>query len=111
MSGSPSIAEEERLRRIGAFFCRLAQRLTPEVQFVMEPSVALPPDADPEPRVLTYLRDRREASPAEIRLALGLSRSMIYRSLKRLALEGQVASRGHTKALVYHAVPVDPTLN
>lgn len=105
------ISEEERMRRIGVFVCRIAR---------LE-AVPLPPallarpnvleNAGPDERVLCYLSGGREASPVEIRLSLGLSRTMVYRALQRLALEGQVASCGSTRAVVYRAVAIDPTRN
>lgn len=99
-----AVCEEVRMCRIGAFICRLAALEAP-----LPPEEPLPPlipaeDADPENRVLGYLAGRRQASPLEIRLTLGLSRSMAYRTLQRLSLAGSIVSRGRTKALVYRAV-------
>jgi uncharacterized membrane protein len=103
-------ADEERLRHIGAFICRLAQQL-PEPSPKEAPARVLPEDDAPDARILAYLGRGREASPVEIRLSLGLSRTMTYRALQRLALEGQVVSHGSTKAVVYRAVAIDPARN
>lgn len=107
---SAVIPEEERMRRIGAFVCRVA-RLGSQPPSASPPPVVLADDADPDERVLAYLGRMREASPVEIRVSLGLSRSMTYRALQRLVLTGRVLSRGSTKAVVYGAVPADLTRN
>ncbi|MBL9219072.1 MAG: hypothetical protein JNG82_11325 [Opitutaceae bacterium] len=108
---STVIPEEERLRRIGAFVCRVAQLAQPSPPAEPTPPVVLADAADPDERVLAFLGRGREASPVEIRLSLGLSRSMTYRALQRLVLTGRVLSRGRTKAVVYGAVPADLTRN
>lgn len=104
-------AGEERLRHIGAFICRLAQHLPESSPKEAPRPRVLPEDDAPDARILAYLGRRREASPVEIRLSLGLSRTMTYRALQRLALEGQVVSHGSTKAVVYRVVPIDPARN
>jgi len=110
--GLPSAAlpEEEQMRRIGAFICRVARFSSPPPPLSLSPFV-LVEDADPDERVLAYFRRVREASPVEIRVALGLSRSMTYRSLQRLTLGGRIMSRGHTKAVVYRVAPFDLNRN
>lgn len=106
-----ALADEERLRHIGAFICRLAQQLPEPAPKEAPPPRVLPEDDAPDARILAYLGRGREASPVEIRLSLGISRTMTYRALQRLALEGQVVSHGSTKAVVYRAVAIDPARN
>lgn len=105
------IPEEERLRRIGVFVCQIAQLETVS----LSPALPTPPivseNAGPDERVLCYLFGGREAAPGEIRLSLGLSRTMTYRTLQRLELKGQVVSCGSTRAVVYRAVTIDPARN
>jgi hypothetical protein len=110
LSFTAGLSEEERMRRIGAFVCRVA-RLAPLPPFESPPLVVLAEDAAPDARILAYLGTGREASPVEIRLTLGLSRSMTYRALQLLALEGLVARRGSTKSVLYRAIAFDPTRN
>lgn len=109
--GFPVPSEEEHMRCIGAFVCRLAQIVLLRSQPVVRHPATVLVDADPDERVLVYLSGVREASPVEIRATLGLSRSMTYRVLQRLVLLRQVASRGSTKSVVYCALPVDPMRN
>ena len=109
------LIEEERMRRIGALVCRIAMQL-PEPPEPRRPMPVIIPgplanEAVPEELVLAYLRGVREASPVEIRLTLGLSRSMAFRTLQRLVLAGQAATSGSTKAVVYRAVTSDPSRN
>ncbi|HRE04161.1 MAG TPA: hypothetical protein PKX00_01035 [Opitutaceae bacterium] len=105
------VSEEERLRRIGAFICGLAALEPPPPPNEPPPPIISGKEAGPENRVLGYLASGREASPIEIRLTLGLSRSMAYRTLRRLSLASAITSRGCTKALVYRALVVDPARN
>lgn len=106
-----ALSEEQRMRRIGAFICRVAQFEPSRPSPAAQPFVDLVSDADPGERVLAYLDSVCEASPIEIRATLGLSRSMTYRVLQRLVLLRQVASRGSTKSVAYRATHGDPTRN
>jgi len=52
-------------------------------------------------RVIQFLRVAGEASPANIRSSLGLSRSGAFRVLQSLAHSQRVVTRGQTRTLVY----------
>ena len=113
LQGNLPLTEEERLRRIGAFMCRLA-RSQP-----IEPAKALPPPRDPPsdestaPRdqVIAYLQRHGEASPQELRLSLGLTRTTGYRLFQQLLDSGTIAVRGNTRSVTYTAMPADPFRN
>lgn len=110
-AGCEALSEEERMRRIGAFVCRVAWFSLNEVPPDWRSSAVVANDAKPDKRVLAFLGSVREASPIEIRATLGLSRSMTYRVLQRLVLLRQVASYGSTKSIVYSALAFDPKRN
>lgn len=59
-------------------------------------------------QVLRFLSVVREASPGMIRESLGVSRSTVYRALRRLSREQQVISAGQTRMLVYRFNQAEP---
>lgn len=105
---------DERIRRIGALICRIARSLPnePHTDEQLDALCAPQPDESaPEMKVLGYLRKISEASPAEIRATVGLSRSTTYRTLQRLHSQRRVTCHGRTKALVYRIPDIDPSRN
>lgn len=105
------IPQEERMRRIGVFVCRIVQLEPLPAPPELPPPPIIAENARPDERVLGYLSGRRNASPVEIRLSLGLSRSMTYRSLLRLTRSGLVVGSGSTKAMLYRAIKFDLSRN
>lgn len=59
-------------------------------------------------QILQFLSVVREASPAMIRESLGVSRSAVYRALRRLSREQLVISEGQTRLLVYRLNQAEP---
>jgi DNA-binding transcriptional ArsR family regulator len=59
-------------------------------------------------QILQFLSVVREASPAMIRESLGVSRSAVYRTLRRLSREQLVISEGQTRMLVYRLNQAEP---
>lgn len=59
-------------------------------------------------QILQFLSVVREASPAMIRESLGVSRSAVYRALRRLSREQRVVSEGQTRMLVYRLNQAEP---
>lgn len=119
-----ALSEVERLRRIGAWVCRVA--LTVPAESPATPlnralgnaevanshnrplhSATLFADEPPPVRVLRYLRTVGAAGPQEIRVRLGLSRTTVYRALQVLIHDKTVHQRGQTKALEYYPSSFD----
>jgi predicted HTH transcriptional regulator len=101
------------MRRIGELICK-GILCSPGLRF--DPTGALDRTgaaiAEPEERILAYLRRHQAASPSEVRTVLNLSRSRTYRALQHLILSGQiVANGGRTSAAAYRLADFDPSRN
>lgn len=105
------LTEADRLQRIGEWVCRAARFVVPESSPADSPVPVTGANLAPNDSVLAYLRFRPEASPLELRLSLGLSRSMTHRILLELLAQGLVTRHGRTKAIVYRSQHPDPTRN
>ncbi len=74
-------------------------RISPESQSPsVEKSVQSSSDED---RVIRYLWQVGEASPATLRTFLRLPKTSAFRVLNRLSDSGQIVSEGQTRSLVY----------
>jgi hypothetical protein len=106
------MTEQERLRRIGELICRAIMR-SPElpVATAVRPVGAPYPRGQPEEGIVNYLRCFGQASPTEMRLAMGLSKSMAARSLQRLLETKRVIVSGRTRAAFYRLTDFDPSRN
>ena len=107
------MSSDERMRWIGELICK-GILCSPGLRF--DPTGA--PDrtgaaiAEPEERILAYLRRHKAASPSELRTVMNLSRSRAYRALQHLLLSGQiVANGGRTSATAYRLADFDPSRN
>jgi hypothetical protein len=88
--------------------CSPALRFDPTGTPVRTEAVA----AEPEERIVDYLRRHHSASPSEMRVVLHLSRSRTYRALQWLLLSGQVVTNGgQTSAAAYRLADFDPSRN
>jgi uncharacterized membrane protein len=123
-----SLSEEERMAGIAEILCRAIQASDLSVREGgdrppgnsleshsprVEKSVQSSSDED---RVIRYLRQVGEASPAALRTFLRLPRTSAFRVLNRLSDSGQIVSEGQTRSLVYRlgALPAhrqNPELN
>lgn len=116
---SSRLTESERLQRVAAILCKVilfgeadeALRLPGEERALdsaeQVPVLAMSEHPDDE-RILRYLDLVREASPAEIRGTLGLSRSSAWRALQRLARTRRIMGSGQTRQLVYQLNAGEP---
>ena len=122
-SGLPSrhpgaLTEAERFRRIGELIGRgiIRSRLLDDesgkrhAKNVVSRS-ADAGDEDPRQRIVALLQRTMEASPAEIRTLLKLSRSSTDRALQRLRAEERVVAIGRTCSVVYRLKDFDPSRN
>jgi len=104
---------EDRLRLIGDLLCKGILG-SPALRSAHGES-ALASDAvpaNPEDRILDYLRRHEWASPAEMRVVLKLSRTRTSLALQRLVLANQIASNGgKTTAAAYRLNTFDPSRN
>ena len=104
---------DERMRRIGELICKgilcsPALRFDPSGTLVRTEAAA----AEPEERIVDYLRRHHSASPSEMRVVLHLSRSRTYRALQWLLLSGQIVTNGgQTSATAYRLADFDPSRN
>ncbi len=117
-SRSDDLSETERLRRIGELIGRgiMRSRLLHDesngrhAQNVVTGSVVAGAE-DPRQRIVALLQRTKEASPAEIRVMLKLSRSGTDRALQRLRAEQRVVAFGRTSSVVYRLKDFDPSRN
>ncbi len=101
------------MRRIGELICK-GILCSPGLRFdpTGTPVGAEAAIAEPEERIVDYLRRHQAASPSEMRTVLSLSRSRTYRALQRLLLSSQiVANGGRTSAAAYRLADFDPSRN
>jgi hypothetical protein len=104
---------DERVRRIGELICKgilcsPALRFDATGTLVRTKAAA----AEPEERIVDYLRRHHSASPSEMRAVLNLSRSRTYRALQWLLLSGQVVTNGgQISAAAYRLAAFDPSRN
>jgi hypothetical protein len=113
MRTSSPMPGDERMRRIGELICKgilcsPALRFDPTGTLVRTEAAA----AEPEERIVDYLRRHHSASPSEMRAVLNLSRSRTYRALQWLLLSGQIVTNGgQTSATAYRLADFDPSRN
>ncbi len=115
---SEDLTEAERLRRIGELIGRgiMRSRLLRDesngrhAQNVVTGSVVEGAE-EPRQRIVALLQRTKEASPAEIRVMLKLSRSGTDRALQRLRAEQRVVASGRTSSVVYRLKEFDPSRN
>ncbi len=115
---SGTLTDAQRVRRIAELLCKaivtseaaavLIETNAREDAPVVEGATTGQPD---ENRVLGYLGLAGEASPLSIRLALGLSRSKVYRILQRLNGDGQIVASGQTRSISYRLSRAEPPLD
>lgn len=119
---SSKLTESERLHRVAEILCNVI--LLSEVDAALHVAEANEPtestallsvrptvDHPEDERILRYLALVGEASPGEIRGSLGLSRSMTWRALQRLAQTRRIWGSGQTRQLVYQLSAGEPPVD
>jgi uncharacterized membrane protein len=108
-----SLSEQERMAGIAEILCRAIQASDFSVSEGGDrpPIISLETQSpsfekrvrslSDEDRVIRYLRQVGEASPAALRTFLRLPRTSAFRVLNRLSDSGQIVSEGQTRSLVY----------